>query len=239
MVSPGTLEKGRKLALLYRRSTGGERQNAGRLLAAHLRTHDLTLYDLEPSLSVTRDLGELDGWRESAALLILLGTPRQDEALTHLVDAADLTETEMNRLLHAVDLGKLASGRVDGWAHSLGGDPVTYLQAANTVTPEAVARQTGSLAARLQAATVHEHFLLTHPERTIRTSSPIQQRFLLGLLGRLSGAPAQMTETGVRARLNVEQLARVRALLSQHGAEAERAALRAAEELGKRLGEKG
>ena len=66
MTSEAT-EKGRKLMALYRRGVGGERVNAGRLLLAHLRAHDLTLFDLDGSLPVSQDLAELDRWRESAA----------------------------------------------------------------------------------------------------------------------------------------------------------------------------
>lgn len=229
-------EKGRKLAHLYRRSTGGERQNAGRLLAAHLRTHDLTLYDVDPSLPVTRDLAALDAWRETAALLSKLGTPTHDQALTELVDADDLTDLEMRKLLGAVDMDKLAEGRVEGWAYTYGGSSATYLQAAKTVGSEDVIGYQGSLAQRLLSATLRAHYLLTCPERSIRANSRVQQHFLLGLISNLTGYPGRLTETGVSARLDVSQLARIRALLSQHAQEAEHEALRVAEELGRKLG---
>ncbi|THF71632.1 hypothetical protein E7T06_01365 [Deinococcus sp. Arct2-2] len=242
MTSPAldaAIEKGRKLIHLYRRGVGGERHNAGRLLLAHLRTHDLTLYDLDPSLPVSQEMAALDSWRETASLMTRVGTPQQDEVLTQLVDAEDLTETELRKLLDAVDLNKLAEVRADGWAYTHGADPEQYRQAARTIRAADVLAQTGSLAQRMQSATAAAHHRLTHPERQIRASSPAQQRFVLGLVRGLTGQPGQITETGVRAHLDVEQLSRLRALLSQYGAQAEEAALRAAEQLGRELGEAG
>lgn len=238
MTSPA-IEKGLKLLHLYRRGVGGERQNAGRLLLAHLRTHDLTLYDLDSSLPVSQDMAALDAWRETASLMTRLGTPDQDGVLTQLVDAEDLTESELRKLLDAVDLNKLAEVRADGWAYTQGADPESYRQAARSLRPAAVLAQTGSLAQRMQQATVAAHHRLTHPERQIRAATPVQQRFVLGLVLGLSGHPGELTETGVRAHLNVEQLARLRALLSQYGMQAEEAALRAAEQLGHHLGQAG
>ncbi|UQN09877.1 hypothetical protein [Deinococcus sp. QL22] len=242
MTSPAldaAIQKGRKLIHLYRRGVGGERQNAGRLLLAHLRTHDLTLYDLDPSLPVSQEMAALDSWRETASLMTRLGTTEQDEVLTQLVDAEDLTDAELLKLLDAVDLNKLAEVRADGWAYTHDADPEQYRQAARTIRPADVLAQSGSLARRMQDATVSAHFRLTHPERQIRASGPVQQRFVLGLVRGLTGQPGEVTETGVRAYLDVEQLSRLRALLSQYGGQAEESALRAAENLGRELGQAG
>ncbi|GGL92491.1 hypothetical protein GCM10010840_33310 [Deinococcus aerolatus] len=211
------LDRGRKLLHLYRRGVGGERTNAGRLLLTHLKTHDLTLYDLDPSLPVSQDLSDLDRWRESAALLAQIGKPEQDDVLTRLVDATDLTETELARLLQAVDTETLVDVRADGWAYTHGGNADDYRRAARQVTPAVLLAGQGSLADRLLAATLHRHHLLTHPERNIRASDELQKRVLLGLIFGLTGHRAEATEAGVRAHLNADQLARVRALLAGHG----------------------
>lgn len=229
------LEKGRKLIHLYRRGVGGERVNAGRLLAAHLRAHDLTLFDLEPSLPVSQDVTVLDTWRESAGLMAQLGTDTQDEVLTQLVDAPDLTEKEMEKLLTYLDLPKLAEVRAAGWAY-LNGVPVEeYLKASQTVRAVDLLGLNGSLVERFLTATIKAHFLMTHPERTIKADNVMLRQFLLGVVESLTGHSAVAVEGGVRAHLNVEQLARVRALLAQHGKQAERTALNAAQQFGRTL----
>lgn len=235
-----TLERGRKLIGLYRRGVGGERTNAGRLLLTHLRTHDLTLYDLDPSLPVTQEIAALDQWRESGAMIARLGAPdiaqdERDDLLTRLVDADDLSDSEMHKLIGAVSLNRLLEARVDGWAHEHGGQPQDYRLATAAVRPEALMAGTGSLARRLLAATLQAHHDLTHPERTIRADSPLQQQFLAGVIESLTGQPATLVEGGVRARLNVEQLARTRALLAQHSPQAEQIALQAALQFGRTL----
>ena len=234
----GPVDKGLKLLHLYRRGVGGERHNAGRLLLAHLKAHDLTLYDLDSSLPVSQDLAALDAWRESAALVAKLGTPRQDEVLTRLVDAGDLTDGELARLLDVVDLQRLAEVRADGWAYAHDADPALYRRAAQAVTAPAVRQEQGSLAERLRAATERQYFLLTHPERHLRADGPIAQRALLGILLGLTGREAQLTDTGVRAHLNAHQLARARALMAQHLQELTEDALRYAEQQGRQLGQK-
>ncbi len=222
------LDRGRKLLHLYRRGVGGERTNAGRLLLTHLKTHDLTLYDLDASLPVSQELSDLDRWRESAALLARIGQPEQDDVLTRLVDATDLTEDELARLLRAVDTEKLVDVRADGWAYTHGGNADDYRRAARQVTPAVLMAGRGSLADRLLAATLHRHHLLTHPERVIRAADELQKRVLLGLIFGLTGHRAETTAEGVRAHLNVDQLARVRALLAGHGERLKAEALRRA-----------
>lgn len=229
------VQKGRKLIQLYRRGVGGERLNAGRLLTAHLKTNDLTLFDLEPSLPVSQDVALLDSWREVTGLLAQLGTDAQDEVLTQLVDAPDLTEREIEKLLNYLDLEKLAEVRAPGWAYLNGAAADEYLRASKAVRPVDLLALTGSLAERLRAATVQAHFKLTHPERLIKTEGVIQRQFLLGVVQSVTGHPAVAVEGGVRAHLNLEQLARVRALLAQHGEQAERIALDAAHNYGKSL----
>lgn len=233
------LERGRKLLHLYRRGVGGERANAGRLLLSHLKTHDLTLYDLDASLPVSQTLADLDRWRESAALLARLGTPDQDDVLTRLVDATDLTEAELARLLEAVDTETLVDVRADGWAYAHGGHADDYRRAARQVTPGALLSGRGSLADRLLAATLHQHWRLTHPERHIRAADELQRRVLLGLIFGLTGHRAEATAEGVRAHLNADQLARVRALLASQGERLKAEALRRAEELGAEVGRAG
>lgn len=227
--------KGIKLLHLYRRGVGGERANAGRLLLAHLRTHDLTLYDLDNSLPVSQDLSALENWRESAALLAKLGTPEEAQALTQLVDAPDLTSAELERLLAAVDLGKLVDVRADGWAYKSGGDAEMYRRVGHTVGAAALHALSGSLAQRLEEATLRAVFFQTHPRRLIRTDNAVQQHFALGVVRALSGQPGEPTEGGIYAHLDIEQLARLRALLAQHSAEAERRAWAAAEAYGTSL----
>ncbi|CAM3847956.1 hypothetical protein [Deinococcus frigens] len=233
------LERGRKLLHLYRRGVGGERSNAGRLLLTHLKAHDLTLYDLDASLPVSQDLADLDNWRESAALLAQIGKPEHDDVLTRLVDATDLTETELARLLRAVDTETLVDVRADGWAYAHGGNADEYRRAARQVTPAVLLAGRGSLADRLLAATLHRHHLLTHPERNIRAPDELQKRVLLGLIAGLTGHRAEATAQGVRAWLNADQLARVRALLAGHGERLKAEALRRAEELGAEVGRGG
>lgn len=233
------VERGRKLLHLYRRGVGGERTNAGRLLLTHLKTHDLTLYDLDASLPVSQELADLDNWRASAALLARIGKPEQDDVLTRLVDATDLTEAEIARLLRAVDTETLVDVRADGWAYTHGGNAEDYRRAARRVTAPVLLSGRGSLADRLLAATLHQHHLLTHPERNIRAADELQKCVLLGLIFGLTGHRAEATEWGVRAHLNAEQLARVRALLAGQGERLKAEALRRAEELGAEVGRGG
>lgn len=233
------LERGRKLLHLYRRGVGGERTNAGRLLLTHLKTQDLTLYDLDASLPVSQELADLDNWRESAALLARIGKPGEADVLTRLVDATDLTDTELARLLKAVDTETLVDVRADGWAYTHGGNADDYRRAARRVLPSVLLAGRGSLADRLLAATLHQHHLLTHPERNIRAADELQKRVLLGLIFGLTGHRAEATAEGVRAHLNAEQLARVRALLAGQGERVKAGALRHAEELAAELGRGG
>ncbi|MFK7603300.1 hypothetical protein ACI3L1_13935 [Deinococcus sp. SM5_A1] len=233
------LERGGKLLHLYRRGVGGERTNAGRLLLTHLKTHDLTLYDLDASLPVSQELADLDNWRESAALLARIGKPGEEDVLTRLVDAGDLTDTELARLLKAVDTGTLVDVRADGWAYTHGGNADDYRRAARRVLPSVLLAGRGSLADRLLAATLHQHHLLTHPERNIRAADELQKRLLLGLIFGLTGHRAEATAEGVRAWLNAEQLARVRALLAGQGERLKAGALRHAEELAAEVGRGG
>lgn len=241
MTSEAT-EKGRKLMALYRRGVGGERVNAGRLLLAHLRAHDLTLFDLDGSLPVSQDLTELDRWRESAALLARvqsgeLSAEARDEALTRLVDAPDLTAPELARLLPLVDLETLTDVRADGWAYGAGDAALAegYRRAGRQVQPAEVLAGSGSLADRLRQATLRAHFRETHPERLIRAEPGVPQHFLLGVLEAVTGHAATPDPQGARAHLDAAQLARVRALLANHGAQAEQVALDAAEAFGRTL----
>lgn len=228
--------RGHKLLHLYRRGVGGERHNAGRLLTAHLRAHDLTLYDLDPGLPVSQDLTVLDRWRESALWMARLGT-EPEAVLTALVDAGDLTPAELDRLIASVDLDKLLDARLDGWAYAEGTDPGTYRQAASQVragdltTPE----QSGSLAGRFQAAARLALFRQTHPERTIRTRDETEQAFVLGLVEALTGRSGEATAQGVRAGLNAGELARLRALIAEHGDRAQEVARQAAWAYGRSL----
>ena len=236
------IEKGQKLIGLYRWGVGGERANAGRLLHAHLRAHDLTLFDLDASLPVTQDVAALEGWRESAALLasVLGGALPQDardEALTRLVDADDLKDAEVARLLPLVDLETLIDVRADGWAYAAGEaeQADSYRQAGRRVQPADLLAHSGSLAERLREATLRTHFVQTHPERLIRAAPGVPQRFLLGVLASVTGRPAVPAPEGARAHLDAGQLARVRALLANHAAQAEAIALDAAEAFGRTL----
>lgn len=231
------IAKGIKLLELYRRGVGGERQNAGRLLLGHLRSQDLTLYDLDASLPVTQNLDALDNWRESASLLTRLGTPEQDEVLARLVDAEDLTEPEMARLLGAVELSTLADLRADGWAYSASQPHLAqeYRRAAQSVTSADVLRQSGSLAQRLQRATLQAHWRQTHPQRLLRADDDLGQRFLLGLVQAVSGEHGEAVPGGVQAYLDAQQLARLRALQAQGQREARERALAAAEAYGASL----
>ena len=240
------IEKGQKLIGLYRRGVGGERANAGRLLHAHLRAHDLTLFDLDGSLPVTQDVAALEGWRESAALLAsvlggALPQDAQDEALTRLVDADDLTDAEVARLLPLVDLETLIDVRADGWAYAAGSadgeaeQADSYRQAGRRGQPADILAYPGSLAERLREATLRAHFVQTHPERLIRAAPGVPQRFLLGVLASVTGRPAVPDPEGARAHLDAGQLARVRALLANHAAQAEAIALDAAEAFGRTL----
>ncbi|MFC6592759.1 hypothetical protein ACFP81_12645 [Deinococcus lacus] len=232
-----TLGRGRKLIELYRRGVGGERDNAGRLLLAWLTQHDLTLYDLDPSLPVSRDLAALDEWRQSAAWLSQLGSEAHEEALLHLVDADDLTVPEMSRLLEAVDLDKLMSQRIDGWAHADAADLADYIQAARQLPPAADwLGGSGSLASRLHAAVRLTAWRARHPARLLKTRSTLETRFVLGLVRGLGAPAGQLHPQGVEAHLSVAQLARLRALLATHLPSAEAQAYQAAEQLGEELG---
>lgn len=224
-------ERGRKLIHLYRRGVGGERENAGRLLAAHLRTHDLTLYDLDPSLPVSQDVRALEAWRESASLLSRLGTPEQDEVLSRLVDAPDLTQNETERVLAALDLGKLVQTRAEGWAY---GDELTagdYDRAGQGLTPAEVLPFSGSVAERVRAALRERHDALTRPQRLLRAADPLTAHLFLGFVRAVGGRGATLTEAGVSVRLSPDQLARVRTLMATYGGELARQALAQAEEI--------
>lgn len=223
--------KGLKLLRLYQRGVGGERDNAGRLLLTHLRAHDLTLYDLDPSLPVTQDLAALGEWRESAALLTRLGTPQADDVLTQLVDAEDLTPVELQRLLDHVDLERLANVRLDGWAYALGLPAPDLRQAARQVTPAHLLQGTGSLTQRFQHAIQHAHWTLTHPERLIRAADPLTQHLILGFVQGLTGHAGRPDPEGVRAHLNADELARLRTLLAQHAPRLREQALHHAQQL--------
>lgn len=236
VTDPDLLVRARKLMGLYRGGVGGERGNAGRRLSALLREHDLTLFDLDPSLPVTQDVAALDRWRESAALLARLGTDAQDDALSVLVDADDLTDPEMRRLLDAVNLHRLAEVRVDGWAALDGLDPAALRQAAAAITPDDVLAAQGSLAARLRFAAARQLYFQTHPPRLIRTATPIHTAFVRALIESLTGHPALPPDpAGVRAHLSAPQLARVRALSATFLPEADRRAEQAAREYGEAL----
>jgi hypothetical protein len=228
--------RGHKLLHLYRRGVGGERQNAGRLLTAHLRTHDLTLYDLDRGLPVSQDLAVLDGWRESALWMARLGT-EPEAVLTALVDAEDLTPAELGRLIASVDLDKLLGARLDGWAYAEGAPPELYRQAASQVRAGDLSAPdlSGSLAQRFQAAARLALFRQTHPERTLRTQGATEQAFVLGIVEGLTGQSGETTEDGVRARLTADQLARLRALVAEHGSDAREVARQAAQAYGKSL----
>lgn len=251
--SPGTA-RALKLLHLYRRGVGGERQNAGRQLAALLREHDLTLYDLDPSLPVSQDLTALEEWRESASLLTRLRRSESGQAplapeeaselLTRLVDAPDLTAPELRWLLERVDLAKLLDLRADGWAYAHGGAAQDYrthgagLGPADLLAPE-LPPGAASLAERLRAATERRREEARHaafPERLIRTEGGVTAHFVLGLAAGL-GAQARLDPggAGVYARLSADQLARLRTLLTHHQAGAEAAAQAAAEAYGRSL----
>lgn len=233
--SAAAIAKGKKLFHLYRRGVGGERDNAGRLLLAHLKKYDLTLYDLDPSLPVSQELSALANWRESAALLAKLGGPEQDDALTQLVDADDLTEAEMQRLLEVVNLQTLGELRLSGWIYQHGGQVEQYRQSASQVTSSELLHYHGSLAERLKQATLQRHYQQTHPKRLIRSQDEIERAFVAGLVFALSGHAARSVPEGIEAHLNVEQLAKLRALLASYTAEAKRAALDAARQFGEKL----
>ncbi|WP_291425951.1 hypothetical protein [Deinococcus sp.] len=237
MLPPDAIAKGQKLMQLYRGGVGGERTNAGRLLLAHLKTNDLTLYDLDSSLPVTQDVSALDHWRESAALMAKLGGPEQDDVLTQLVDAPDLTNTELLRLLEVVDLESLINLRADGWAYTSGdvGAAEQYRAAGLRVTAQSLLGFSGSLAQRLRNAVLQQHHFQTHPQRLLRAEDELQQHFLAGLVLALTGHEAELVAGGVQAHLDAGQLARLRALQAQHSAQARAAALQAAQEFGQRL----
>lgn len=249
------IEKGKKLVHLYRRGVGGERKNAGRLLIQHLKRCDLTLYDLDSSLPVSQELSALDHWRESAALLQKLGTTEQEKALMQLVDADDLTSDEMERLLEIVDLQALSQARLSGWIHTIADgstrahntnntnkdDIESYHDAARQVQATHLQSLEGSLSQRLREAILREHYKLNHPERLIRSSHECEQYFIASLARELSGHPAQIVQdgggqdSGVRAYLSVEQLARLRALLQNHKNTAQKRARQAIQDLATEL----
>lgn len=230
-MTASAVERGRKLVHLYRRGVGGERDNAGRALAAHLRTHDLTLYDLDPSLPVTQDVRALEGWREGAALLSLLGTGQQDEALSRLVDAGDLTPAEVARVLAATDLEKLVRSRAEGWAYGDGLEAADYTLGAGALTPAEVLASSGSLAERVRAALRERHHHRTHPQRLLRAGDALTAHLFLGFVRAVGGRGAEVTREGVSVRLNPDQLARVRTLMATYGEDLTRQALRQAEDL--------
>lgn len=230
------IARGRKLLQLYRGGLGGERQNAGRLLTTHLRTHDLTFYDLDAGLPVSQDLDLLDHWRESALWLARLDT-EPDKVLTALVDAEDLTPGEMERLISHLDLGKLLAARLDGWAYTEGTTPELYRQAASQVRAEELTAPglRGSLAQRFQTVTRDILFRQTHPERTIRTRDATEEAFVLGIVEALTGQSPEAIGGDIRVRLNADQLARLRALIAEHSDEAQTIAKQAARAYGRRL----
>ena len=229
-------ERGRKLIHLYRRGMGGERENAGRLLTAHLRAHDLTLYDLDPSLPVSQDVRALESWRESASLLLRLGTLERDEVLSRLVDATDLTQAEVERVLAALDLEKLVRTRAEGWAYGdrVEGDDLEaadYERVGQGLTSAEVLNFSGSVAERVRAALRERRYVATHPQRLLRAADPLTAHLFLGLVRAVGGRGATLTEAGVSVRLSPDQLARLRALMATHGEELTRQALRQAEDL--------
>lgn len=242
------VNRGQKLLGLYRRGVGGESQNAGRLLGAHLKTHDLTLYDLDPGLPVSQDLAALTGWRESAQWMARLGSD-PDAVLTQLVDAGDLTPAETERLLGKVDLERLLDARLSGWAYAGGDDPETLRQAGLRVRPDDLLALSGPLAGRLWQAARAQLFRQTHPERLIRTGDALEQAFVLGLVEALTQeaqaatphAPSfpapggEAVEGGVRAHLSAGQLARLRALKAEHGEDLQAVARQAARAYGRSL----
>ncbi|PYE49994.1 hypothetical protein DES52_11914 [Deinococcus yavapaiensis KR-236] len=205
-----------KLLHLYRRGVGGERVNAGRLLSAHLAAYDLTLYDLDPSLPVTQDLSAIDRWRESAALVARLGTPEQDDVLTRLVDATDLTDAEVQRVLNVLDLHRLAEVRADGWAHGTDVPPDELRRAASEITPRDLVHGPGSIAERFVRAALRRHWERAHPVRLLRAPGPLEREIVRGLIEGLTDREAHITADGVEAHLNADELARARALIAQH-----------------------
>lgn len=214
-MTEATRSKGRKLVELYRRGVGGERPNAGRLLSRYLREHDLTLYDLDPSLPVTQEVTALDHWRESAAWVARLPQDQDGEFLGRLIDADDLTTGELRNVIDRLDLEKLAQTRLSGWAHSSGIKGEELERAARHVTPDQLLTGSGSLAQRFRESTLSQHWKLTHPERLLRTSDELSQQVVLGLVSGLSGRPGWPDPEGVRAYLDASELARIRAMMAQ------------------------
>ncbi|WP_412028712.1 hypothetical protein [Deinococcus yunweiensis] len=211
-----TTTKGAKLVALYRRGVGGERTNAGRLLQRHLREHDLTLYDLDPSLPVTQELAALDHWRESASMVARLPGDTSGELLSMLIDAEDLTNAETLTVLRRLDIERLIALRGAGWATETGMTEVEFKAAASDVGTTEIMAGSGSPAQRLRAAVQRAHWMRSHPERLLRVTGSLGQRAVLGMVSAVTGHPGRLDPEGVRAHLGADELARVRALMAQH-----------------------
>lgn len=236
------VRRGRKLLRLCQSGEGGEQRNAGRLLAAHLRAHDLTLYDLDAGFPVTQDVADVAHWREAASLVAKLGTDLQDDALNRLVDMNDLTQPELKRVLAALDWQALASLRAGVWAQAAGVPEADYLSALSDITEadllaSASSGSGGSPAARLQTALNRAYTRRHCPERLIRTADEVETAFVLGAAEALAGphAEARADAEGVRAYLSAPELARLRAAIANHAAGAQEAAQAAAREFGRSL----
>ena len=225
-----------KLLQLARRGVGGERDNALRLLLAHLRTHDLTLFDIDPGLPITQDVTALANLRESQLLMAHLGSASQDEALDQLVDATDLTSAELTRVLDVMDPVVLARVRAPGWAHLDGVSDEAYLNVAGRLTPATLQAYTGSIAQRAHAAVRSLHWQTQYPLRTLRVQGDLEQALVAGMLSGLGAVRVQITSEGVQAHLDAQQLAGARTMMANQLPALRREALDAARQLGERAG---
>lgn len=216
-LSPDDPKRVRALKLLHLslRGVGGEQKNAARLLLTHLQMHDLTLYDIDPGLPVTQDLGVLSDIQEAQLHLAKLGTNEQDMALGLLVDDSTLTPSQIERVLDVLDLGALGQSRAQAWAHLDQGDEQTYVRLAPQIRPADLKVWSGSIAERLRAALHAAAWAKLHPLRLLRVTGELDQVLVQGFVRGLGASQVRLTSEGVQGHLSAEQLARTRTWMIQ------------------------
>jgi hypothetical protein len=241
MTDSAVLNRARGVLNLYRGAEGGEKQAARGALARLLSTHSLHLNDLEAGLPHSQNPDDLANWRPALGWLAALGTEGQDQALEQLIEAGDLSVPERRQVLERLSLGTLVQSRAAGWLEA---DPeleeAQLVHAGSALRPEDIAQDARPIAEAVKQLSLQGAWLLARPERRLKADSELQAEFFAGLIEGMTTRRARVERQSsaftVLTRLSAGELSRFRTAVAQHSGSLEREVLRAARQLGKRLG---
>lgn len=218
MLSEQEKQRAMKLAELALKGVGGEQSNSAKLLKALLERSGSLLSDIKPGWPENSDPATLIGWRESLTWLAQLEGPARQEAVQQLVDAEDLSQDEMRRLMLATDLESLVQARWRGWRTPSGEvQEREWATAAGSLENSQILQQRGSLVQRIERAAALQIWEQRHPTRRIRTGDRLLSEYAAGLAEGLGGEVVEVSEAEISAKLDASQLARLRATLSNEG----------------------